>query len=49
MPSTIYIEDENARVTLVSAQPLGASSLDEGEMEVGDFSVIFINTSSEAY
>lgn len=34
MPSSIYIEDERARVTVVSAQPLGASSMGEGEIEV---------------
>ncbi|XP_065216623.1 alpha-mannosidase 2-like isoform X1 [Planococcus citri] len=34
MPSSIYIEDEKSRVTVVSAQPLGASSIGEGEIEV---------------
>lgn len=34
MPSSIYIEDNYARLTIVSAQPLGASSLNEGEIEV---------------
>lgn len=34
MASSMYIEDDNIRMTLVSAQPLGASSLEGGQIEV---------------
>ncbi|KAK7571097.1 hypothetical protein V9T40_014701 [Parthenolecanium corni] len=34
VPSSIYIEDDDLRLTLVSAQPLGGGSLSEGEIEI---------------
>ncbi|KAG8333983.1 Alpha-mannosidase 2 [Homalodisca vitripennis] len=34
MPTTMYIEDDDTRLTLLSAQPLGAASLREGQIEV---------------
>lgn len=34
LPQSLYIEDESLRVTLLTAQPLGAASLKEGEFEV---------------
>lgn len=34
MSSAMYIEDESTRVSLLSIQPLGASSLQNGQMEV---------------
>lgn len=34
IPSAIYIEDESLRLTIVTAQPLGGSSLAEGEVEI---------------
>ena len=34
MPSSIYIEDGKSRITVVSGQPLGASSLKEGTLEI---------------
>lgn len=34
MTSALYIEDNEVRLTLVSAQPLGAASLKEGQLEV---------------
>lgn len=34
MSSAMYIEDDTTRVSLLSVQPLGASSLDSGQMEV---------------
>lgn len=34
IPSAIYIEDDNLRLTVVSAQPLGGSSLADGEIEI---------------
>lgn len=34
VPSAIYIEDETLRLTVVSAQPLGGSSLAQGEVEI---------------
>lgn len=34
MSSAMYIEDDITRVSLLSVQPLGASSLHNGEMEV---------------
>ncbi|KAL0270255.1 UNVERIFIED_CONTAM: hypothetical protein PYX00_007725 [Menopon gallinae] len=34
MPTAAYIEDENTRVSIVSGQPLGASSLRQGQLEV---------------
>jgi len=34
MSSAMYIEDDTTRVSLLSVQPLGASSLNNGQMEV---------------
>ncbi|VVC35673.1 Hypothetical protein CINCED_3A015041 [Cinara cedri] len=34
MSSAMYIEDDNTRISLLSVQPLGASSLHNGQMEV---------------
>ncbi|KNC27938.1 Alpha-mannosidase 2 [Lucilia cuprina] len=34
IPSAIYIEDDTLRLTVVSAQPLGGSSLADGEVEI---------------
>ncbi|KAL9900565.1 alpha-mannosidase 2 [Glossina fuscipes fuscipes] len=34
IPSAIYIEDDNTRLTVVTAQPLGGSSLAAGEIEI---------------
>lgn len=34
LPSQIFIQDEKMRLTLLSAQPLGTSSLKEGQIEV---------------
>uniref|UniRef100_A0A182Q2M7 Alpha-mannosidase n=1 Tax=Anopheles farauti TaxID=69004 RepID=A0A182Q2M7_9DIPT len=34
VPSTMYIEDDNYRLTLLGGQPLGGSSLSSGEMEI---------------
>jgi len=34
MSSAMYIEDDTTRVSLLSVQPLGASSLHNGQMEV---------------
>lgn len=34
MTSAIYIEDDDIRLTLLSAQPLGVASLREGQIEV---------------
>jgi len=34
IPSAIYIEDESRRLTVLSAQPLGGSSLANGEIEI---------------
>lgn len=34
MSSAMYIEDDTNRVSLLSVQPLGASSLYNGQMEV---------------
>ncbi|XP_055849655.1 alpha-mannosidase 2 isoform X2 [Episyrphus balteatus] len=34
IPSSIFIEDDNLRLTIVSAQPLGGSSLRGGELEI---------------
>lgn len=34
IPSAIYVEDETLRLTVVSAQPLGGSSLAQGEVEI---------------
>ncbi|XP_055385035.1 alpha-mannosidase 2 [Condylostylus longicornis] len=34
VPSSIYIEDDKTRLTLLSAQPLGGSSLKSGEIEI---------------
>lgn len=34
MSSAIYIEDDTTRISLLSVQPLGASSLHNGQMEV---------------
>jgi len=33
-PTAAYIEDPYLRMTLLTGQPLGASSLDSGELEV---------------
>lgn len=37
IPSCAYIEDNNTRMTLLSAQPLGFGSLSEGQIEVSKF------------
>ncbi|XP_053680748.1 alpha-mannosidase 2 [Anopheles nili] len=34
VPSTMFIEDDSYRLTLLGAQPLGGSSLSSGEMEI---------------
>lgn len=34
MSSAMYIEDDTTRISLLSVQPLGASSLQSGHMEV---------------
>lgn len=34
MPTAAYIEDEKTRISIVSGQPLGVSSLKQGELEV---------------
>lgn len=34
VPSTMFIEDDNYRLTLLGGQPLGGSSLSSGEMEI---------------
>lgn len=34
MPTSAYIEDNKVRITILSGQPLGVSSLSEGELEV---------------
>lgn len=34
MPSALYIEDDDTRLTLLSAQPQGAAALKEGQVEV---------------
>ncbi|XP_054262638.1 alpha-mannosidase 2 isoform X2 [Macrosteles quadrilineatus] len=34
MPTAMYIEDDDTRLTLLSAQPLGVASLREGQIEV---------------
>lgn len=34
MSSAMYIEDDSTRISLLSVQPLGASSLHDGQMEV---------------
>lgn len=34
LPSQIFIQDDEVRLTLLSAQPLGAASLKEGQIEV---------------
>lgn len=34
MPSAAYIEDEFIRLSVASAQPLGVTSLSEGQIEV---------------
>ncbi|XP_058058163.1 alpha-mannosidase 2 [Anopheles bellator] len=34
VPSAMFIEDENYRLTLLSGQPLGGSSLSSGELEI---------------
>jgi len=34
MSSAMYIEDDTTRVSLLSVQPLGVSSLYNGQMEV---------------
>lgn len=34
MPSAVYIEDKNARLTVLSGQPLGVASLNEGQIEI---------------
>lgn len=34
MPSLAYIEDETYRLSVVSSQPLGVGSLEEGQIEV---------------
>ncbi|XP_037947876.1 alpha-mannosidase 2-like isoform X2 [Teleopsis dalmanni] len=34
MPTAMYIEDDETRLTVVSAQPLGGTSLAEGELEI---------------
>uniref|UniRef100_A0A182IRW0 Alpha-mannosidase n=1 Tax=Anopheles atroparvus TaxID=41427 RepID=A0A182IRW0_ANOAO len=34
VPSTMFIEDDNYRLTLLSGQPLGGSSLSSGELEI---------------
>lgn len=40
MSSAMYIEDDTTRISLLSVQPLGASSLHNGEMEVNYFKQI---------
>lgn len=34
MPQAAYIEDDKTRLTIISAQPLGVSSLKQGQLEV---------------
>lgn len=34
MPGAAYIQDRNVRLTILSAQPLGVSSLNEGQIEI---------------
>ncbi|KAL1122794.1 hypothetical protein AAG570_003120 [Ranatra chinensis] len=34
LPSSVYIEDENTRLNILSAQPLGVASLKEGQIEI---------------
>ena len=34
MPTMAYIEDESARVTVASKQPLGVASLNSGQLEI---------------
>lgn len=34
IPSSMYIQDENLRLTLLTGQPLGGSSLKEGQFEI---------------
>lgn len=43
MSSAIYIEDEKTRISLLSVQPLGASSLHNGQMEVICIKQFYVN------
>lgn len=43
MSSAMYIEDDTTRISLLSAQPLGASSLHNGEMEVFIFNKLHLS------
>ena len=36
MPTQIFIEDANFRLSVLSAQPLGVASLKSGQIEVGN-------------
>lgn len=42
IPSGIYIEDESTRLTLLTAQPLGGSSLGSGEVSSTSFSQKYV-------
>lgn len=43
MSSAMYIEDDTTRISLLSVQPLAASSLRSGEMEVFILDKLYLN------